>query len=68
MEIGEQDDLNYEVISGLSEGKTIVLMTISIETESDDTTDGVNLLGPSGGRSGAEMPSGGPPSGMMPGQ
>ncbi|MFA5855041.1 MAG: HlyD family efflux transporter periplasmic adaptor subunit [Candidatus Gracilibacteria bacterium] len=67
IETGEEDDLNYEVVSGLTEGETIVLMTASIETDSTDTA-GINLFGSgSGARSGGEMPSG-PPSGMMPGQ
>ncbi|EKD63560.1 MAG: hypothetical protein ACD_51C00258G0002 [uncultured bacterium] len=61
LEIGEEDDTNAEVISGLNEGDLIVLMTTIVLSSEEDTTLSTPFSG-----GGGEMPSGdmgsGPPS------
>lgn len=57
-EVGEEDDVNYQVLSGLEIGTRIVLSTISLSTDNDESS-GFGLPGAGGGGGGFTPPSGG---------
>lgn len=60
IEVGDEDDVNYEVLSGLEAGDRIVLSTISLSSE-EDTASAFGLPGGGEGSTSAEFtpPSGG---------
>ena len=59
IEVGDEDEVNYEVLSGLEVGDRIVLSTISLSTDEEDASTGFGLPGSGGGPGGDFTPPSG---------
>lgn len=62
IEVGDEDDVNYEVISGLESGDRMVLSTISLSNEEEDSSGGFGFPGSGSGPGGGGSERGTPPS------